>query len=210
MRIVPLTLAEANAFVRKHHRHTRMVQHHRFSLGCIVDGRLVGVAVIGRPACRQHDQNIVAEVSRLTTDGTRNAYSFLLGAAARACKAMGFERIQSFTLQSETGASLRAVGWRQGHESSRGNRRPRPDEVRNVPRWFWFLDLNDPVDFGRVHVTTRYGKCAACRGPMPRIKRTSRVYCSDACRQLAYRWRFTPKIARQKLGLPGGTGTRVL
>jgi hypothetical protein len=192
MNVVPLTLAEANAFVRKHHRHTRIVQHHRFSLGCVAEGRLVGVAVIGRPACRHHDQSTVAEVSRLTTDGSRNACSFLLGAAARACKAMGFERIQSFTLMSETGASLRTVGWKQGHESLRGNRRPRPGELRAVPRWFWYLDLNAPVDFGRVHVTSRYGRCLVCRGPMPRIKRVSRVYCSDACRQVVYRWRKIP------------------
>jgi hypothetical protein len=192
MHIIPLTLAEANSFVRKHHRHTRIVQHHRFSLGCVADGRLVGVAVIGRPACRQHNQNTIAEVSRLTTDGTRNACSFLLGAAGRACKAMGFQRIQSFTLQSETGASLRAVGWKQGHESSRGNRRPRPGEVRDVPRWFWFLDLNAAVTFERVHVTTRYGKCAACRGPMRRVRRASAVYCSTACRMIAYRERHRP------------------
>jgi hypothetical protein len=113
----------------------------------------------------------------------------LLGAVARACKAMGFERIQSFTLQSETGVSLRAAGWRQGHESNKGNRRPRPGEIRAVPRWYWFLDLNQPVAFDRVHVTSRYGKCPVCRGPLRRIRRVSRVYCSDACRQVAYRWR---------------------
>jgi hypothetical protein len=148
-----------------------------------VDGRLVGVAVIGRPACRTHDQNVVAECTRLCTDGTFNACSFLLGAVARACKAMGFERLQTFSLQAETGASLRASGWRRGHESLNGNRRPRPGEVRAVPRWYRFLDLNKPVDFGRVSVSSSYGKCPVCRGPLRRVRRVSRVYCSDGCRQ---------------------------
>jgi hypothetical protein len=189
MHTVPLILAEANAFIRAHHRHSRPIQSHRFSIGCVHDGKLVGVVVIGRPACRTHDQNVVAEVSRLCTDGTRNACSFLYGAAARAAKAMGFERIQSFTLQRETGASLRAAGWKQGHDSSRGNRRPRPGEVRDVPRWAWFLDLNEPVEFGRVRVSNRYSKCVICGGPMPRIKRVTRIYCCVGCKQIAWRRR---------------------
>ena len=191
MRVIPLTLAEANAFVRKHHRHSRAIQYHRFSIGCVIDGKLVGVAIVGRPACRYHDQNVIAEVSRLTTDGTRNACSFLLGAVTRACKAMGFERIQSFTLQSETGASMRAVGWQQGHESTDSNRRRKPGQPRNIPRWFWFLDLNSAVPFERVGVTYRYGKCPVCIGPLRRVQRISAVYCSNACRQVSYRWRRT-------------------
>lgn len=51
-------------------------------------------------------------MTRLCTDGARNACSMLYGAAWRAAKAMGFARILTYTLASETGVSLRAAGWR--------------------------------------------------------------------------------------------------
>jgi hypothetical protein len=53
----------------------------------------------------------VLEVSRVATDGTPHACSFLYAAAARAARAIGFDVIQTFTLESEPGASLRGAGW---------------------------------------------------------------------------------------------------
>ncbi len=41
----------------------------------------------------------------------KNVCSFLYGAAARAAAAMGYNRIITYTLDSENGASLRASGW---------------------------------------------------------------------------------------------------
>ncbi|SLB33401.1 XF1762 family protein [Mycobacteroides abscessus] len=38
--------------------------------------------------------------------------SMLYGAAWRAAKAMGYRRLVTYTLASESGASLRAAGWR--------------------------------------------------------------------------------------------------
>lgn len=72
---------------------------------------LVGVCIVGRPVSRHYDPASVLEVTRLCTDGTRNACSILYGAAARAGRAMGFQRIQTYTLPEEGGASLRASGW---------------------------------------------------------------------------------------------------
>ena len=68
--------------------------------------------MIGRPVARLagHPRD-VAEVTRVATDGAANACSILLGAAARAAKALGFRRIQTYTLPEEGGASLRASGW---------------------------------------------------------------------------------------------------
>lgn len=111
--VVPLTLAEANTAVRAWHRHHQPTLGHRFSIGCATsDGTLRGAAIIGHPVARMagHHRD-VAEVLRVATDGTQNACSILLGAAARAAKAMGFQRIQTYTLPSEGGASLRAAGW---------------------------------------------------------------------------------------------------
>ena len=111
LEVRPLTLKQANAAVDVLHRHHKPVTGHRFSLGAYKAGALVGAIIVGRPVARASDPYSVAEVTRLATDGTRNACSLLYGATARACKAMGFQRIQTYTLESEPGASLRAVAW---------------------------------------------------------------------------------------------------
>ncbi len=110
--IVRLELAEANAFVAKHHRHHRPVVGHVFSLGAAFDEVIVGVSIVGRPVARMRDDGETAEVTRLCTDGTSNACSFLYGASARAAFALGFKRIGTYILASEPGTSLTAAGWR--------------------------------------------------------------------------------------------------
>jgi hypothetical protein len=112
MRVIPIELTEANALVTAWHRHHKEVQGHRFSLGAVDDqGVLHGAVVVGRPVARlAGSPRAVAEVTRLA-DGTPNVCSALYAAAARACKAMGFERIQTYILEDETGTSLKASGW---------------------------------------------------------------------------------------------------
>lgn len=110
--LVPVDLDEANAFVALHHRHHRPVVGHKFSLGAALGDNIVGVAIVGRPVARRRDDGMTLEVTRLCTDGTRNACSFLYGAAARACFALGYRRVGTYLLASETGASVRAAGWR--------------------------------------------------------------------------------------------------
>jgi hypothetical protein len=110
--VVPVELSEANAFVAKHHRHHSPAQGHRFSVGAeSVDGVLVGVAIVGRPVARRCNHRITVEVTRLCTDGTEHACSFLYAACARVAHALGYETIQTYTLPAESGASLRAAGW---------------------------------------------------------------------------------------------------
>lgn len=111
LRIIPLTLAQANELVASLHRHHKPAQGHRFSLGVEKDGRLVGAAIVGRPVSRELDAYRVAEVTRLVTDGTPHACSALYGAAARIAREMGFDRIQTYILDEEPGTSLRAAGW---------------------------------------------------------------------------------------------------
>lgn len=116
MRIKPLSLAEANELVTSWHRHHKKVVGHRFSLGVYDDdGTCHGAAIVGRPVARHTDQKLVAEVTRLVTDGTKNACSALYGAAARVAKEMGFDSIQTFILGSEPGTSLVAAGWTFKH-----------------------------------------------------------------------------------------------
>ena len=72
---------------------------------------LCGVAIVGRPVGGSHQYDWL-EVTRLCTDGTPNACSFLYQAAARAGKALGYKRIQTYILKEETGVSLKASGWK--------------------------------------------------------------------------------------------------
>lgn len=114
LRIVPLTLEQANSLVARLHRHHKPVVGHRFSIGVTdgdKDGQLVGAAIVGRPKAKSFDQYNVCEVTRLVTDGTKNACSILYAAAARVAREMGFSRIQSYILESEPGTSLKASGW---------------------------------------------------------------------------------------------------
>ena len=132
LEIVRIDLEEANAFVEKHHRHHKPVIGHVFSIGAAADGLIVGVAIVGRPVARMRDDGETAEVTRLCTDGTKNACSFLYGAAARASFALGFKRIGTYILATEPGTSLAAANWRKigetgGGSWSRGNR-PRIDK----------------------------------------------------------------------------------
>src|SRR5579859_562950 len=111
MKIRPCELRDANAFVERLHRHHKKVQGHRFSIGLWDEDKLVGVAIVGRPVARMTDHTKVLEVTRLCTDGTKNACSALYSAAARVGKELGYERIQTFILESEPGTSLIATGW---------------------------------------------------------------------------------------------------
>jgi hypothetical protein len=127
-----LKLSEANTFVAMHHRHHIPVVFHLFSIGAVSESKIVGVVIVGRPVSRMRDDGATAEVTRLCTDGTKNACSFLYGAAARAAFALGFERIGTYILASEPGTSLTACGWRNlgergGHSWSRSSR-PRIDK----------------------------------------------------------------------------------
>ena len=107
----PITLKEANAYVERNHRHHDRVVGHKWSLAAYKDGHLCGVAIVGRPTGRRLDDGETLEVTRLCTDGTRNACSFLYAAAARRGKRGGSSTIITFILQSEPGTSLRAAGW---------------------------------------------------------------------------------------------------
>ncbi len=120
LRAFPLTLAQANGLVDRLHRHHDPAQGHRFSIGAFDGEDFVGAVIVGRPVAQKTPAYSVAEVTRLVTNGHRNACSFLYSCAARAAEGMGFWKIQTFILSSETGASLRAVGWKDCGEAGGG------------------------------------------------------------------------------------------
>jgi hypothetical protein len=74
--------------------------------------RIRGVAITGRPNARGLQDGWTLEVTRVATDGCKDACSALYGAAARAAFALGYRRIVTYNLKSESGASLKAAGYR--------------------------------------------------------------------------------------------------
>jgi hypothetical protein len=114
MRLVPIGIREANRYVLHHHRHHRPPQGALFALAAEADdGQLVGVAIVGRPVGRGLQDGRTVEVTRVATDGTRNACSFLYSRCRRAAAALGYERVVTYTRQDESGASPRAAGFEQ-------------------------------------------------------------------------------------------------
>jgi hypothetical protein len=110
MEAVPLHLRQANEFVARHHRHSRPTVGGKFALGACVQGKLVGVAIAGRPVARRLDDGKTLEVLRVCTDGTPNTNSFLYGRVRQIAHLMGYQKVITYTLEEESGASLRAVG----------------------------------------------------------------------------------------------------
>lgn len=139
--VVPLELAEANAFVALHHRHHKPTVGHRFSVGAALAGKIVGVAIVGRPVARMNQDGWTVEVNRVATDGTDNVCSFLYGACRKAAFALGYNRIITYTLSEEGGASLRGAGFtlkgtRGGGSWSRTSR-PRVDKAPLQEKLLW-------------------------------------------------------------------------
>lgn len=111
LKIVPVTLKTANAYVAQYHRHHKPCVGCKFCIGVELDEQLVGVAICGRPVSRYLDDGKTLEVNRCCTDGTRNACSKLYGACAKIARDMGYKRIITYILAHENGASLRASNY---------------------------------------------------------------------------------------------------
>ena len=112
MMLVPVTLKEARGFVGKHHRHNLPQVGHKFSVGLANDDEeLIGIATASRPVGRHLDDGLTLEITRVATTGERNANSKLYGAISRAAFALGYRRLVTYTLVTESGSSLKASGW---------------------------------------------------------------------------------------------------
>ena len=139
LELVPISLREANDFVSNHHRHSGRTSRDggKFAVGCGDDaGGLAGIAIIGNPVAAGLMDGYTAEVLRVcvSPEAPKNAPSMLYGAAWRACRALGYRKLVTYTLQSEGGASLRGAGWTIVAEvkPSTGWSRPNIDRIR---RW---------------------------------------------------------------------------
>ena len=148
--VVPVKLAESNAYVERHHRHSIPIEarRHLFSIGAAMGDEIVGVAIVGRPSARALDDGITAEVARVCSTGVRNVCSFLYGACWRAARQLGYTKLVTYTLKSESGSSLRASGWRVVGEvkgrSWNSMSRPRVDKFPIQDRLRWEHATTNP------------------------------------------------------------------
>ncbi len=94
---------------------------------------MVGVAIVGRPVARLLDNGKTVEVLRVCVlpDAPKGACSFLYGAAKRQAQAKGYAKIITYTLESESGASLRGVGWTP-NKATRGGQWNVPSRPRGT------------------------------------------------------------------------------
>lgn len=143
LRVVPVSWAEARDFVAAWHRHNEPPNGHRFSVGVAASDVLVGVAIVSHPIARFLMDGRTLEVIRTATDGTPNANSMLYGTCWRAAKALGYDRLITYTQHDESGASLRAAGWtvvaeRAPRPGWNTPSRPREDKgTAGVARTLW-------------------------------------------------------------------------
>lgn len=141
LEVRPITLRAANAYVELLHRHHKPARGCVFCTSIYQDAVLVGVAIVGRPSARMLQDGVTCEVTRCCTDGTRNACSKLYATVAKVARGMGYERIVTYTLAEEGGASLRAAGWTLEDDACGGgswSRTDRPRDSKNTQikmRW---------------------------------------------------------------------------
>lgn len=145
LEIKPITLKEANEFVKRYHRHNIPTAGGKFAIACVENGKICGVSICGRPVGRKLDDGTTLEIYRNCTDGTTNACSKLYGASVRIAKDMGYRKVITYTLESESGASVKAAnfkcvgkaGGKKWNGRSERNYFVAPQEMKN--RWEYDL-----------------------------------------------------------------------
>lgn len=141
--VIPITLEEANNFVKKHHRHHRPTVGHKFSIGLIIKNqrhKLIGVAICGRPIASEAAlSGYTLEVNRTCVlENNPNANSKLYSTCAKIARLMGYTKIITYTQDGESGSTFRALGWK--------------DEAHLKPRKGWNSNVYVREDHGNDNI----------------------------------------------------------
>jgi len=151
VRIVPITLKKANSYVKLWHRHCKPTNRNggKFAIALEHVGEIIGVAIVGRPTARllQHgNQPFPGELLRLAVapDAPKGSGSKLYSRAKRIWQLMGGTVLHTYTLDRESGATMRAVGFRDDDavrvKPGQANRPSRPRDHQDVydePKLRW-------------------------------------------------------------------------
>jgi hypothetical protein len=211
LEVMMLTLDEARDIVDRLHRHHKRPQGHKISIGVHLAGetQLRGVAIVGRATARCFDNRYTLEVTRVATDGTPNACSRLYGAVWGGVREFGIRRVITYTQDGESGASLRAVGWkpiavlrpRTGWDTPSRRREDRGTD--GVARILWEQRRVDapelpPLDVLRNEIRNEIlCEAVGCGRPFTPSTGPGRParFCSDACRLRSHRARRRDEAA---------------
>ncbi len=140
----PITLEEAKEYIKRHHRHHMPPQGWKFGITVNNGTEIVGVIIVGRPVARAMDNGWTLEVTRCCTDGTKDACSKLYAAAWRATRALGYQRLITYTLTTEPGTSVKAAGFKELYKTKGGSwdcpSRPRIDKHPTMAKTLWSVD----------------------------------------------------------------------
>lgn len=141
LRVAPCTIAEALRYVSALHRHLPRLNGGLFA--CSIEdelGQVRGVGVFGHPP-RAWQGTGAGAILRVATDGVPNGCTMIMGALCRAAAALGYDRVYTWTLPEEGGASLRAAGFALDGQTKGGEwscpSRPRPPAQRADPKLRW-------------------------------------------------------------------------
>jgi len=110
----PTNLVRACEYINSMHRHNVAPQGHKFSIELTSLGFRVGVLIASEPKARHLNDGYTLELNRCCADERyHNVCSALNGKAVRMGKEMGYRRFISYTLMTESGASLKGSGFRK-------------------------------------------------------------------------------------------------
>jgi hypothetical protein len=152
LRVTPVTLRRARAFIAACCPGLRPVQGHRFSIGVATTGpdpRLVGVVMVGRPAARRLDDGYTAEATLACRHGTRCVCPTLLVAAWRTARAMGYRPLVNRHRADEPATGQPSAGWFQitgPREIRRGGGCLRALRGARITRRLWQTPVPDLED----------------------------------------------------------------
>lgn len=138
---IPITRAEAKAFVDLHHRELGAPIQCLFHVACGTD-HICGVAIVETPSARPLVDGWTVEVSRCTAIGCcKNVPSYLYRTCWRIAREIGYLRLITYTGKCESGVSLVAAGFRIVAEVKGRSwdtpSRPRVDKYEPQDRLRW-------------------------------------------------------------------------
>jgi len=144
-----MDLKRANLFVDNYHRHNKHTVGHKFSLGLMNGTELVGVAIAGRPVARNLDDGKTLEILRVCVKpgAPKGANSMLYARCKRIGQCMGYKKVITYTLETESQSSLKAVGARitgktKPQEWHRKNRPRETQKIYKQVKLRWELNEN--------------------------------------------------------------------
>lgn len=103
MKIIPIDLSEANAFVLLHSDVCEIVTVCKFCLGVQNDeGKLCGISICGNAISCVYDIGYNFEIVSVCTDGDNEVCKMLYNSCVQIARTMGYHKVITFTKKSES------------------------------------------------------------------------------------------------------------